>query len=127
MLGAVAVAAGGAAGSLLRYGGTLLAARLWGEAFPWGTVAINVLGSLVIGWFAAASLPGGAVPSSHEVRLLVMTGLCGGFTTFSAFSLQTMMLLRAGDWAGAAVNVAASVALCLAAVFAGHALAMRGA
>jgi CrcB protein len=125
MMGTLAVAAGGAAGSLLRYWGTLLAARIGWEAFPWSTIAINVLGSFVIGWFAAASMPGGPHAGSHELRLLVMTGLCGGFTTFSAFSLQTLDLLRAGDWTGAAVNVTASVALCLAAVFAGHALAVR--
>lgn len=125
MLGAVAVAAGGAAGSLLRYGGTMLAARLWGEAFPWGTMAINVIGSLVIGWFATASMPGGAAPASHELRLLVMTGLCGGFTTFSAFSLQTLALLRAGDTAGAALNIGLSVLLCLLAVAAGHWLALH--
>ncbi len=118
MLGALAVAAGGAAGSLLRYWATLLAARWWGEAFPWGTIAINVLGSFVIGWFAS-------LPSSHETRLLVMTGLCGGFTTFSAFSLQTLDLLRAGDTLAAAANIALSVVLCLAAVAAGHYLAVH--
>lgn len=127
MMGTLAVAAGGAAGSVLRYWGTLAAARLGWAEFPWATIAINVLGSFVIGWFATATLPGGAHPASQELRLLVMTGLCGGFTTFSAFSLQTLDLLRAGNWAGAAVNVAASVLLCLAAVYAGHALAMRGA
>ena len=93
MLGTLAVAAGGAAGSLLRYWATLLGERWWGSGFPWSTIAINVAGSFVIGWFATAIAPGGASP---ETRLLVMTGLCGGFTTFSAFSLQTLDLLRAG-------------------------------
>lgn len=122
MAGTLAVALGGAAGSVLRYWATLGAAWLGWGAFPWSTIAINVLGSFVIGWFATAH---GA--ASQEMRLLVMTGLCGGFTTFSAFSLQTLDLIRAGDWTGAAANVAASVVLCLGAVFAGHALAMRGA
>ena len=122
MAGTLAVALGGAAGSVLRYWATLGAAWLGWGAFPWSTIAINVAGSFAIGWFATAH---GA--ASHEVRLLVMTGLCGGFTTFSAFSLQTLDLLRAGNLAGAAANVLLSVALCLAAVFAGHALAMRGA
>ncbi len=131
MLGTLAVAAGGAAGSLLRYWATLLAARWWGGDFPWSTIAINVAGSFVIGWFATATMPGTATPAnpafaSHEVRLLVMTGLCGGFTTFSAFSLQTLDLIRAGDWTGAALNVLASVALCLVAVGAGHLIALRG-
>ena len=132
MIGTLAVAAGGAAGSLLRYWATLLAAR-WGSAgFPWSTIAINVVGSFVIGWFAAATMPGGASPASHETRLLVMTGplvttgplvmtgLCGGFTTFSAFSLQTLDLMRAGDWPGAAANILLSVVLCLVAVVLGH-------
>lgn len=115
MLGTLAVAAGGAAGSLLRYGATLLADRVWPSAFPWGTVAINVAGSFVIGWFASA-----AAAASTETRLLVMTGMCGGFTTFSAFSLQTLVLMRAGDWTAAGLNVVLSVVLCLAAVAAGH-------
>ncbi len=123
MTGALAVAAGGAAGSLLRWWGTLLAERLGAGAFPWATIAINVLGSFAIGWLAAATLPGGPHPASQELRLLAMTGLCGGFTTFSAFSLQTLDLLRAGDFTGAGANVLLSVVLCLAAVAAGHWLA----
>jgi len=125
MLGTLAVAVGGAAGAVLRYGATMMAARLWGAEFPWGTIAINVLGSFVIGWFATATLPGTATPASHEARLLVMTGLCGGFTTFSAFSLQTLDLLRSGDLAWAAANVVLSVLLCLTAVAAGFWLGGR--
>ena len=120
MLGSLTVAAGGAAGSLLRYWATLGAARIGWVAFPWSTIAINVVGSFVIGWFAAATMPGGPSPASHEARLLVMTGLCGGFTTFSAFSLQTLDLLRAGDWVAAVANIMLSVVLCLAAVALGH-------
>ncbi len=125
MLGALAVAAGGAAGSLLRYWATLGAARVGWVGFPWSTIAINVVGSFVLGWFATAAMPGGASPASHEARLLVMTGLCGGFTTFSAFSLQTLDLLRAGDWTGAAANVLFSVVLCLAGVALGHWMAVQ--
>ena len=121
----LAVAAGGAAGSLLRWWGTLLAARIGWVEFPWSTIAINILGSFVIGWFAAATMPGGAHPASHELRLLVMTGLCGGFTTFSAFSLQTLDLLRSGAFTAAAANVLLSVLLCLAATAAGHWLAVQ--
>ncbi len=120
MLGALAVAGGGAAGSLLRWWATLAAAHVGWVAFPWSTIAINVAGSFAIGWFAAATMPGGPSPASHELRLLVMTGLCGGFTTFSAFSLQTLDLLRGGDWTAAAGNVLLSVVLCLAAVALGH-------
>jgi len=120
MLASLAVAAGGAAGSLLRYWATLVAARVGWVAFPWSTIVINIAGSFVIGWFATASMPGGPSPASHEIRLLVMTGLCGGFTTFSAFSLQTLELARGGDWTAAAANVLLSVVLCLAAVALGH-------
>ena len=127
MMGALAVAAGGAAGSLLRGWGTLLAARIGWVEFPWSTIAINILGSFVIGWFAAATLPGGPHPASHEIRLLVMTGLCGGFTTFSAFSLQTLDLLRSGQMVAAGCNVLLSVGLCLAAAALGHTLALRAA
>lgn len=120
MMAALAVAAGGAAGSLLRWWATLAAARIGWVEFPWSTIAVNVAGSFAIGWLAAVMLPGGTSPASHEVRLLAMTGLCGGFTTFSAFSLQTLDLLRAGDWTAAAANVLLSVVLCLGAVALGH-------
>ena len=126
MMGTLAVAAGGAVGSVLRYWGTLLAARIGWVEFPWATIAINVLGSFVIGWFATATMPGVASPTSQELRLLVMAGLCGGFTTFSAFSLQTLDLLRAGQTLAALANVLASVVLCIAAAALGHWLALRG-
>lgn len=125
MMGTLAVAVGGATGSLLRYWGTLAASRIGWVEFPWSTIAINVAGSFAIGWFATATMPGGASPASHELRLLVMTGVCGGFTTFSAFSLQTLDLLRGGDFTGAAANVLLSVLLCLAATALGHWLAAQ--
>jgi CrcB protein len=103
------VALGSALGGMARYAAAIAIARMAGEAFPWGTLLINVLGSLVIGWFA--SLRG----MPDEARLFVMTGLCGGFTTFSAFSLQTFDLLRAGEGLRAGAYVLASVLLCLAA------------
>lgn len=131
MIGTLAVAAGGAAGSLLRYWATLLAAR-WGSAgFPWSTIAINVVGSFVIGWFAAATMPGGASPASHETRLLVMTGplvttgplvmtgLCGGFTTFSAFSLETFLMIERGEIGLAGSYIAASVIGAIAFLYLG--------
>jgi CrcB protein len=123
MLGWLGVAAGGAVGSVARYGAGLAVARLLGEAFPWGTLAINIVGSFIIGWFATLTTAEGPLPASNDVRLLVMVGFCGGFTTFSSFSLQTLALLRGGDWPGAVGNVLLSVTLCLAAVTAGHWLA----
>ncbi len=108
----LAVMAGGALGSIARYGVGLAAARAWGQGFPWGTVLINIAGSFVIGHFASLSV---RASLSDAARAFVMVGLCGGFTTFSAFSLQTIELLRAGYAGRALLNVGASVLLCLAA------------
>jgi len=119
------VALGGAIGSMARYGLGLAAARTWGDAFPWGTLAINVAGSFVIGCFGALSLPDGVLPASPNIRLFVLVGICGGFTTFSSFSLQTFELARSGNGLGAAANVLLSVALCLAAVALGQAAGQR--
>ena len=119
------VALGSALGGVARYQFGLIAARLWGESFPWGTVIINVLGSFVIGLFGTLTVADGVLPASPAMRVFVMVGLCGGFTTFSAFSLQTMLLAREGGWFGAAANVVLSVALCLLAVTVGHLSAGR--
>ena len=120
------VAFGGAAGSLARYWMTLVAAQLVGETFPWGTLAINVIGSFVIGVFAALTGGDGVFAGNMSLRLLVMVGICGGFTTFSSFSLQTFMLLREGAYLWAAFYVTASVLSCLAATAAGLAAFTRG-
>ncbi len=117
------VALGSALGGVARYWCTGLVAARFGDAFPWGTIGINVLGSLVIGFFATLTAIDGRLPVGADARLFVMVGLCGGFTTFSAFSLQTLNLLRDGDWLGAGSNVLFSVLLCLVAVWAGHCLA----
>lgn len=119
------VALGSALGGMARYGGSLLAARLWGEAFPWGTIAINILGSFVIGFFGTLTVTGGAWPASVSLRTFVMVGICGGFTTFSSFSLQTLSLARDGNLFGALGNVVLSVVLCLLAVTAGQLSAAR--
>jgi fluoride exporter len=114
------VALGSALGGMARYWCTGLVAARFGDAFPWGTIAINVVGSFVIGVFATLTALDGRFPVAADARIFVMVGLCGGFTTFSAFSLQTLDLLRAGNWAGAGGNVLFSVLLCLIAVWAGH-------
>jgi CrcB protein len=125
MIATLWVALGSALGGAARYGFGLMAGRLWGDSFPWGTIAINVLGSFVIGCFAALTVPGGAMPASPNLRVFVMVGICGGFTTFSSFSLQTLGLARDGSWLGAMANVLLSVILCLLAVTAGHYSAER--
>jgi CrcB protein len=115
------VAIGGALGSIARYWFALGVARLTGPAFPWGTILINILGSFVIGLFAAATAPGvGRVAVHADFRTFVMVGICGGFTTFSSFSLQTLDLIRQDHPLQAGANILLSVVLCLAAVAAGH-------
>lgn len=120
------VALGGAVGSVARHWLGLLVFYLVGGSFPWGTIVINVLGSYVIGAFAAITEEGGLLSGNVTVRLLVMTGLCGGFTTFSSFSLQTVSLLRDGEAFGAFANVAMSVLLCLGATALGYGMFTRG-
>jgi fluoride exporter len=115
------VALGGALGSLLRVLSSEFMARR-GTVFPWGTLAVNVVGSLAIGVFAAAALPGGRLADSASAQRFLMAGVCGGFTTFSAFSLQTLELARSGQWLAASANILSSVALCLLAVWLGYKL-----
>jgi len=116
------VMAGGALGTLARYLVSLLALPISGN-LPWGTIIINITGSLLIGFFGTLTLAHGRFPVSENVRLFVMIGFCGGYTTFSSFSLQTLDLLRSGATGRAAVNVVASMILCVAAVAAGHQIA----
>lgn len=125
MLAYLWVALGSALGGMARYGFGLAASRMWGDAFPWGTIIINVIGSFIIGFFGTLTLPDGPMPASPSLRIFVMVGVCGGFTTFSSFSLQTLTLARDGNWIGTAANIGLSVVLCLAAVLLGHVLADR--
>ena len=114
------IALGSALGGMARYGCSTLAATWLVEKHPWtATLAINVIGSFVIGAFSALSGPGGRIVVSPDVRLFVMVGICGGYTTFSSFSLQTLNLMRGGDMAMAGVNIVGSVVLCLLAVWLG--------
>ena len=116
------VGLGGALGSMARHWCNGAYARAFGLNTPWGsTLAINVLGSLIIG--LAASLMGseGRYPSSVTAQQFVMVGLCGGFTTFSAFSLQTLTLIQGSQWLAAGGNIVLSVVLCLIAVWVGYA------
>jgi fluoride exporter len=119
------IAVGGALGSMARYWFTGVAARLFGETFPWGTLLINIVGSLVIGFFATLTGPGARYAVDPNIRLFVAVGICGGFTTFSAFSLQTMVLMQEGEWLAAGAYIVASVVVCLVAVWAGYALAQQ--
>jgi CrcB protein len=117
------VALGGAIGTVARYWLSGVVAQMVGETFPWGTLLINVTGSFVIGFFAALTGPDGRVFVGATGRQFVMVGLCGGYTTFSAFSLQTLNLLNDGEYAYASAYIVASVVLCLLAVWIGAVLA----
>jgi CrcB protein len=115
----LAVAVGGALGSLGRYWLAAIMTALTGPRFPWGTLLINVLGSFLIGLVAGLTLTSGRVTMHPDIRIFLMVGICGGFTTFSAFSLQTLELLQGGSVWPAAGYTLASVAICLAAVWGG--------
>ena len=117
------VALGGAIGSVARLWLGVWVALLTGLAFPWGTILVNILGSLVIGFVATLTGPNGRVVVPVEAQAFVMVGLCGGFTTFSAFSLQTLELARDGRLLYAGANIMLSIVLCLTAVALGHWLA----
>lgn len=116
------IALGGALGSVARYWIAVWAAP-WSRVLPWGTIGINVAGSFVIGFVATLTLGGGRWPAPEWVRLFLMVGVCGGFTTFSSFSLQNLDLLRVGAWDRALTNIGLSVLLCLGAVWLGHVIA----
>jgi CrcB protein len=112
---------GGALGSMARFGLSLLATRQWGEAFPWGTLFINVSGSFVITFFSVLSIGDGVLNVTPNMRLFVAVGLCGGFTTFSSFSLQTLALAQQGEVGRAGLYTAASFVFCLLAAWSGFA------
>jgi CrcB protein len=118
----VAVALGGAMGSVARFWLASAMTALTGPRFPWGTLLINVLGSFVIGLVAGVTLTPARVGVHPDIRIFLMTGVCGGFTTFSAFSLQTLELMQVGENVPAVGYAMSSVVFCVAATFCGWAL-----
>ena len=116
------IALGSALGGVGRYWCSGVIARHIGETFPWGTLTVNVVGSLLIGLLATVSEPDGRLLMSTTMRQFFMIGLFGGFTTFSSFSLQVLNLVRDGQWIPASLYIGGSVALCLVGVWLGHAL-----
>ena len=116
---------GGGLGSLARWWFSGWVANAVGETFPWGTLVVNVTGSFVIGLFAAATGPEGRWLAPATFRQFFMLGLCGGYTTFSSFSLQTLTLAQDGEWFKAAANCVLSLVLCLVGVWLGHVFALE--
>ena len=117
------IAIGSALGGVARYWCSGVAARLVGETFLWGTLFVNIFGSFVIGFFAALTGPDGRVYASTTARQFVTIGICGGYTTFSSFSIQTLSLMQGGEWFRAGAYIVLSVICCLVAVWMGYLLA----
>jgi CrcB protein len=120
MLPYLFVALGSALGGVARFwvGGWI--AQRFGESFPANTLFVNVTGSFLIGLIAMLTGPDSRLLVAPNARIFMTIGVLGGYTTFSSFSLQTLNLAREGDWLAAAINVGASVVLCLVAVWLGH-------
>ena len=125
MWNAVWIFTGGGLGSLARWGLSGFVANRFGETFPWGTLLVNITGCFVIGLFATATGPDGRWMAPAVFRQFFMLGVCGGYTTFSSFSLQTLNLAEDGEWFRAGANAVLSLVLCLVGVWLGHVLAME--
>lgn len=117
------VMVGGALGTGARFALSGWATQRWGETFPWGTMIVNITGSFLISFFAGLAGPEGRWLVGPLGRQFFIVGICGGYTTFSSFSLNTLNLAREGQWLLAAANVVSSVVACLIAVWLGALLA----
>jgi fluoride exporter len=123
MVNYLVVMLGGALGTGARFWVSGVVAQRFGEAFPLGTLIVNVTGSFMIGFFAQVTGPDGVLLVRPIFRQFFMIGVCGGYTTYSSFSLQTLNLAREGEWLWAFGNTALSVLLCLIGVWIGYAVA----
>lgn len=113
----LAIAGGGALGAVLRFLMSSHIYRLFGRDFPYGTLAVNILGSFLMGIFFIFIIERGML--SAEWRSIIIVGFLGAFTTFSTFSIETLTLLESGELSRAVLNIFLSVALCLAATWLG--------
>ena len=125
MLNYLLVAVGSAAGGVSRFWASGFIANRVGQSFPWGTLFVNVTGSFIIGLFATLTAPEGRWLVGPSGRNFFMTGFCGGYTTFSSFSLQTLSLAQDDEWLYAGGNAVLNLVLCLVAVYLGHILALK--
>lgn len=117
------VALGSALGGAGRYAVSGYVANHFGETFPWGTMTVNVVGSLLITFVAVLTGPDGRLYLGSVPRQFILVGMFGGFTTFSSFSMQTLALAQDGEWSSAAINIVGSVVLCLIGAWTGDTLA----
>ncbi len=115
------IAVGGAVGSVLRYLIQEQCIQWWGTKFPYGTLLVNAVGSLLIGVLSIVLIERWVV--ADEIRIALFVGLLGGFTTFSAFSLETLYLIQQGSFLSATANIALNILLCIGACFLGMNLA----
>lgn len=124
MLNYILVGVGSAIGGIMRFWlSGIIASTQLGGTFPLGTLFVNITGSFLIGFFNTVSSPDGHFFVPASARTFFMIGVCGGYTTFSSFSLQTLNLANDSEWLLVGINIFASVVLCLAGVWLGHALA----
>ena len=121
----ISVALGSIVGGVTRYLVYVLFVSQFGIGFPWATLFVNVTGSFTIGLYAALTGPDGRLFVSPRQRQFVMVGICGGYTTFSTFSLETLQLMQSGNVQAASLNLSISVVGWMTAVWLGHALAAR--
>lgn len=121
----LAVGLGSAIGSGARVATSFAMQQFLGHGFAWGTLTVNVLGSFLIGLYATLTEPDGRLMASPATRQFVLAGFCGGFTTFSIFSLETLFLVEAGAFGRAGLNIGLSIALWLLAVWIGYRLGVR--
>ena len=121
----ISVALGSMVGAVARFLVSVLSVSEFGDRFAWGTLFVNVTGSLVIGFYAALTGPDGRLFVSPRQRLFVMVGFCGGYTTFSAFSLETLRLVQSGNIQTALAYIFVSIMTWLISVWIGHALGAR--
>jgi fluoride exporter len=121
----ISVAFGSIVGAVARFLVSILFVSQFGDRFSWATLFVNVTGSFVIGFYAALTGPDGRLLATPRQRQFVIVGICGGYTTFSAFSLETLRLVQSGDVRAASLNVLISITGWLLAVWMGHAIATR--
>jgi fluoride exporter len=124
VLAYVLIAIGSALGGMGRFFFSGFVMSFTGGTFPYGTMFVNITGCLIIGFFATLTGPDGRFLVGTPARQFVMIGICGGYTTFSSFSLETLNLMNSGEWTAAALNAGLSVALCIVSVWIGYVAAM---